>query len=1487
MLKKLLVCFLAVMVCLCMGMAVSCGRSSTQEHEHTYSKMWEYNEQYHWKNSTCEHAGLYKDRARHSWNDGVTVSATYQSAGYTEYTCEICGYIKTQTIAKLEHEYSSSWSFDDNTHWHACVDNGYENLKADEASHAFVETAFDQTTGYATYSCDCGLSKQYLKTTIIELPTISSAYIGQRLSEVTLLGGQGNVEGLFSWTMPDTKITQSGAYSLTFTPNNSDYATIKTQIQVNATQLSINIIVGENGSASVTGLVSVDYATDFTVNFTPDSGYIVDYITVDGTSVPTANSYTFTNITSSSVLEVAFKRRTTQCSVSVNLGEGGSANYGGNVEVDYGGSLTVIYSPNTGYQVDTVIVDGSLVSATGSYTFSNITQNHTINITFKQNLTSTHTVTVVAGEGGVANYSGNISVSEGGSLALIFTPNEGYEIDTLTVDGTVINATTTYTLNDIIGNHSILVTFKKITYTVNISVGNGGSANYIGEVKVERGSFLALKFTPNEGYIVDTLTVDGNLVQSTTEYTISNITSNHEVLVTFKQKTNEYAISVNTGNGGSANYSGEVVVNQGDNLQIVFTPNSGYEIDTLTVDGASLTPTLEYAFTNITDDHSITATFKKIENQVAVTVSVGNGGSTNYSGAVVVDSGDNLTLTFTPNTGYQIDTLAVDGNIVTPTTTYTLLNITESHTVAVTFKQITYTVSVSVGAGGSANYSGNITVNYGGSLDLKFTPNTGYQIDTLTVDGNIVTPSTTYTLVNITENHSVAVTFKPTIEQYAITISVGEGGSCNYGGEVIVNNGESLTLTFTPHTGYEIDTLTVDGSLVTASTSYTISNITTNHTVAVTFKAVENRTYTITYVSGSMNAYTITDNTITFNAISMDTVYSISGTLDGNIIIDVGDTYKFDLELSGFTLTSSTVAPIIALSGSEVAIQAKVGTQNYIYDNRTAVDPLDTTQYSGCVYSMVDLELSGKGSLSVISENNNGIHGKDDLQVKNLTLLVKSIDNCLKGNDSVSIDYATTTLISRQGDAIKTVNSHINSTTLNQKGNITITGGTHNLYAACDGLDASYDVIINDPTTVLNIYTDQFSEYSEEITTVSSNTYYLRYSSNAYTYSVYYFNSSSDYKWVNVSTTVYSTVSSGGGFGGSSTYYFYAFEKVSGYSSMIIYMYSSNQTQGQSSSYYKCTSTLAVNQNYDTLTLSVRSSSLSASWTSYESASSTTSQGGGGMGGMQEGNSNKGTYSTKAIKSANDITVNDGTILVKAYDDAIHAGNFVDGVSQVLENGEYSTGNLTILGGTLTAYTYDDGLHADGILTVSGGTVKVTGSYEGMEGYNIVVSGGDISIVSSDDGFNSGATSGAGITISGGKVYIYAGGDGIDSNSTTSKGAILFKGGDVVVFCTSGGNAAIDSDGGYTHSGGRVIALTSSGGMTSECTNGNSTGMTVKSSISLSSYLTVTVGGSTVATVKMPSSMSAHVVYLGSSSATIASATSSSSTLDSNGVCWN
>ena len=638
-------------------------------------------------------------------------------------------------------------------------------------------------------------------------------------------------------------------------------------------------------------------------------------------------------------------------------------------------------------------------------------------------------------------------------------------------------------------------------------------------------------------------------------------------------------------------------------------------------------------------------------------------------------------------------------------------------------------------------------------------------------------------------------------------------------------------------------------------------------------------------VSGTQGAYKLEGTTLTFTAIGEESVYSISGKLRGNIVIDIGEGYKFDLELHGLSLVCNSTNPITVISGDEVAIKAKKDTKNYIYDMRSAIDTTDETLYSGAIHSDVDLEIGGKGELTVVSENNNGIHSKDDLQVKNLTLLVACIDNSLKGNDGVEIEGGNTTLIASGGDCIKTSNSDI-SEKGNQRGSISIVGGTHTLYAACDGIDAAYNVTVDDSTTVLNIYTDKYSNYSKEVTETASDVNYIRFTSNAYYYSVKYYNSDTNYVWVNAE--YHSKVS-----GNRSNYYYYSYPKMPEYSKVQFFIYESESQRGQDSEYLVASDYLTQNSAYDTFALTQSYNGLGYQWTNY----TTTIQeggfggpggpGGGGMGGpggMGGGNTDKGEYSTKGIKASNEIVINNGTVNIKSYDDAIHANN-----DTTLENGATPLGNVTINGGTITAYSNDDGLHADGTLNIKAGTVSVTNSYEGVEGTTVNISGGYVSVNAKDDGINATATSGTAIAISGGTVYIYCTGDGIDSNSRTSYQGIVFSGGNTVVISNSNGNSAIDTEQGYAYEGGAVIAIMPRGGMSSEathCQNFSNVGKSTQMSLTKDSYLVAEIGGGAV-TIKMPASINALVITLGDSSPSITTESSVSVELDGNGVAWN
>lgn len=642
----------------------------------------------------------------------------------------------------------------------------------------------------------------------------------------------------------------------------------------------------------------------------------------------------------------------------------------------------------------------------------------------------------------------------------------------------------------------------------------------------------------------------------------------------------------------------------------------------------------------------------------------------------------------------------------------------------------------------------------------------------------------------------------------------------------------------------------------------------------------------ITCTEGDADCFSISGSTILFSGMTQDSIYQISGELVGNIVIEAGEDLKFELELTGLRLSTDTECPIVITSGDKVTITAKKSTENFIYDWRPAVSE---EEYAGAIHSECDMILGGKGSLSVYSANNNGVHGKDDLQVKNLTLSVDCMDNALKGNDSVTVNGGDLTLIARQGDGIKTSNSDISSKG-NQRGTVTLSETNMTIYAACDGIDAAYDVVIDDSTTSLRIYTDKYSPYSETVDQSQSgseeNLYYIRYNAKTYHYAVKYYNSDTDYQWV--IAEYHSSVS-----GGRSSYYYYSFPIYTQYAKIQYFGYTADQTPGQEEDYAFCTDYLTVNTDSDTFAISQRGNQLTYSWSNYSTSIQDGWGGGpggmgggfGGPGGMQQGNPDKGDYSTKGIKAANAITIYAGTIQIQSYDDAIHANQ-----ESTLENGESPTGDIAIHDGSITIYSNDDGIHADGDLTVSAGIVTISNCYEGLEGTHVTISGGDISIVSSDDGINSTVSSGEGIRIDGGTVYVYSGGDGLDANSTSSYAGIHFNGGKTVIICNSNGNSAIDTERGYQYSGGSVLALTSQGGMSGETTNCkslNSIGKTANLSLSTGKYVTVNVDGDLVLTVKMPCNLNATAVYLGSANAKIDDASSSNVSFDKNGVCWN
>ena len=114
-------------------------------------------------------------------------------------------------------------------------------------------------------------------------------------------------------------------------------------------------------------------------------------------------------------------------------------------------------------------------------------------------------------------------------------------------------------------------------YTVTVNSNNGGSVTPSGEQTVYEGNNFTFTVTPNDCYEVASVTVDGNNVNLTNnQYTISNVTANHTVNVTFSQIT--YTITATAGNGGTITPAGNTTVNCGESQTYTIAANNGYRV---------------------------------------------------------------------------------------------------------------------------------------------------------------------------------------------------------------------------------------------------------------------------------------------------------------------------------------------------------------------------------------------------------------------------------------------------------------------------------------------------------------------------------------------------------------------------------------------------------------------------------------------------------------------------------------------------------------------------------------------------------------------------------------------------------------------------------------------------------------------------------------------------------------------------------------------
>ena len=240
----------------------------------------------------------------------------------------------------------------------------------------------------------------------------------------------------------------------------------------------------------------------------------------------------------------------------------------------------------------------------------------------------------------------------------------------------------------------------------------------------------------------------------------------------------------------------------------------------------------DYTYNNSTSFYdSVT-----IKASPTITASAGGGGTISPSGVVSVIYGANQSFTITPNTGYHVADVLVDGSSAGAVTSYTFNSVTANHTISASFAINTYTITASAGSNGTISPSGNVSVNYGANQSFTITPSTGYHVASVLVDGSSAGAVTSYAFNSVTANHTISASFA--INTYTITASAGSNGTISPSGSVSVNYGADTTFTITPNTNYQVDSLLIDATKVDTTRSYTFHNVTANHSISVWFGTV-------------------------------------------------------------------------------------------------------------------------------------------------------------------------------------------------------------------------------------------------------------------------------------------------------------------------------------------------------------------------------------------------------------------------------------------------------------------------------------------------------------------------------------------------------------------------------------------------------------------------------------------------------------------------
>lgn len=390
-----------------------------------------------------------------------------------------------------------------------------------------------------------------------------------------------------------------------------------------------------------------------------------------------------------------------------------------------------------------------------------------LEITPKNVAVESYDITATAGEGGTITAEGladgKVSVTEGESATFTITANDGYEVSDVKVDGTSVGKRTSYTFENVTAAHTIEATFAFTNYTAANPFEFPTTKGTIKTLEAEHATTITEACGATEwrcevnseawasnGKYINSLNKTSTGADSVAYAYNAPVAGTYKVTVTYRSgsDTNKLAWSEQDGKitasqvaTPNSKVNNVLQAKTVEFNMVVTTAGAGTLVFTAPDGDSPQTDKFDIELVKLADEADLTELQTAITNAEAI---LNAADKDKYSAAALVE------LQELVNAGKRLTTASSQADV-------------DAKKAEITAKtadiQTQFTITATAGEGGKIAPTGATKVYKGTSKAFTITPNAGYHVDSLTVDGTAVNVVTEYTFSDVTANHTIAVTF--------------------------------------------------------------------------------------------------------------------------------------------------------------------------------------------------------------------------------------------------------------------------------------------------------------------------------------------------------------------------------------------------------------------------------------------------------------------------------------------------------------------------------------------------------------------------------------------------------------------------------------------------------------------------------------------------------------------------------------------------------